>query len=149
MFRSRGVGEFGITSLRLGDRSVLWRHKRGLPYVPSPVVFQGVLYSVRSGGIVTSLDALSGKLGKEARLPLAGGEYFASPVAADGKVFLASHEGKVSVLKAGAEWEVLATNDLRESIAASPALADDAIFVRTRSRLYCFRQGIPEGPPRK
>ena len=77
---------------------------------------------------------------KEARLPLAGGEYFASPVVADGKVFLASHEGKVSVLKAGGEWKILATNDLRESITASPALADGAIFVRTRSRLYCFRE---------
>jgi outer membrane protein assembly factor BamB len=140
MFRSRGVGEFGMTSIRLADRSVIWRRKRGLPYVPSPVVFQGVLYSVRSSGIVTALDAASGELRKEARLPLAGGEYFASPVAADGKVFLASDEGKVSVLKAGAEWEVLSTNDLREPIAASPALADDAVFVRTRSRLYCFRQ---------
>jgi outer membrane protein assembly factor BamB len=102
-FRNRGVGEFGITCLRLADRKVIWRHKRGLPYVPSPTVFEGVLYSVRSGGIVTALDAETGEVKKEARLPLAGGEYFASPVAADGKIFLASHEGKVSVLKASLE----------------------------------------------
>jgi outer membrane protein assembly factor BamB len=147
-FRSRGVGEFGITCLRLADRKVIWRHKRGLPYVPSPTVFEGVLYSVRSGGIVTALDAETGEVKKEARLPLAGGEYFASPVAADGKIFLASHEGKVSVLKASREWEVLATNDLHEPIAASPALADNAVFVRTQSRLYCFREltGRPSRP---
>ena len=89
---------------------------------------------------MTALDAETGEVKKEARLPLAGGEYFASPVAADGKIFLASHEGKVSVLKASREWEVLATNDLHEPIAASPALADNAVFVRTQSRLYCFRE---------
>jgi outer membrane protein assembly factor BamB len=139
-FRNRGVGEFGITTIRLSDKKVLWRYKRGLPYVPSPLLYQGVLYSVRTGGIITALDSDTGQLLKEGRSPDAIGEYFASPVAADGKIYFASADGKVSVITATPKWEFLAVNDLGESISASPAIADGAIFVRTHSRLYCFRK---------
>lgn len=139
-FRKRGVGEFGITCIRLTDKTIAWRYQRGLPYVPSPVLYQGILYSVRSGGIVLALDARTGEFQQEARLPDAGGDYFASPVAADGRIYLASAEGKVTVLRAGAKWEVLATNDLGEPIAASPTPAANALFIRTHARLYSFRQ---------
>jgi outer membrane protein assembly factor BamB len=139
-FRNRGVGEFGFTAISLEDKNVLWRYKRSLPYVPSPVLYQDVLYSVRSGGIVTAIDAETGRLLKEGRAQDALGDYFASPVAADGMVYLTSAEGKVSVLKAAAEWEVLAVNDLGDAISASPTIADGTIFIRTQSKLYCFRQ---------
>jgi len=139
-FRNRGVGEFGITAIRLKDKTVMWRYKRSLPYVPSPVLYQDVLYSVRSGGIVTAIDAETGRLLKEGRVQDAPGDYFASPVAADGMIYLASFEGKVSVLKAAREWEILAVKDLGDNISASPTIADGAILIRTHSRLYCFRQ---------
>jgi outer membrane protein assembly factor BamB len=139
-FRNRGVGEFGITTIRLSDKKVLWRYKRGLPYVPSPILYQGILYSVRTGGIITALDFDTGQLVKEGRSPDAIGDYFASPVAADGKIYFASADGKVSVITATPKWEFLAVNDLGESISASPAIADGAIFIRTHSKLYCFRK---------
>jgi len=139
-FRNRGVGEFGITCIRLSDNSVVWRHKRGLPYVPSPVLYQGVLYSVRNGGIITSIDAGTGEVRKEGRAPDAAGLYIASPVAGDGKVYFAGAEGKITIVKAAAEWEVLAVNDLADGITATPAIADRALFVRTHKKLYCFRQ---------
>jgi outer membrane protein assembly factor BamB len=66
------------------------------------------------------------------------GEYYASPVAADDKVFLASGEGKITVLKASGAWEVLQVNDLGEEIHATPALDGGRIYVRTRSSVYCF-----------
>jgi outer membrane protein assembly factor BamB len=66
-FRNRGVGEFGFTAISVKDKNVLWRYKRSLPYVPSPVLYQDVLYSVRSGGIVTAIDAETGRLLKEGR----------------------------------------------------------------------------------
>jgi len=97
-----------------------------------------VYYMVKTGGIITSLDPETGKLLKQGRARDALGEYYASPVAADGKLFLASEEGKVSVLKAGGEWEVLSVNDLGEEIHATPALNAGRIYVRTRSSLYCF-----------
>ena len=93
---------------------------------------------VRDGGIITSLDAATGRLLKEGRTREALGEYYASPVAADGKVFLASSEGKITVLKASAEWEVLQVNDLADEVHATPALSEGRIYVRTRSALYCF-----------
>ena len=93
---------------------------------------------VKTGGIVTSLDPATGKLLKEGRSPGALGEYYASPVAADGKVFLANTEGKITVLQAGAEWEVLGVNDIGEELHATPALSGGRIYVRTRGALYCF-----------
>jgi outer membrane protein assembly factor BamB len=66
------------------------------------------------------------------------GEYYASPVAGDGKIYLASLEGKVTVLKAGADWEVLSTGDLGEAVVATPAIADRRVFIRTEGRLYAF-----------
>jgi outer membrane protein assembly factor BamB len=93
---------------------------------------------VKTGGIVTTLDPATGKLLKEGRSPGALGEYYASPVAADGKVFLANTEGKIIVLRAAGEWEVLGVNDIGEEIHATPALSEGRIYVRTHDALYCF-----------
>ncbi|HEV7396632.1 MAG TPA: PQQ-binding-like beta-propeller repeat protein, partial [Pyrinomonadaceae bacterium] len=84
------------------------------------------------------LDPETGRILKEGRSPGALGEYYASPVAADGKVFLANTEGKITVLKAGAEWEVLSVNEIGDEINATPALSDGRVYVRTRRALYCF-----------
>ena len=68
----------------------------------------------------------------------ARGEDNASPVAADGKVYLANEDGKITVLKASAQWEVLGVNDLAEEIHATPALSGGRLYVRTRGAIYCF-----------
>jgi outer membrane protein assembly factor BamB len=143
--RNLGIGEFGAIAVRPGaatgklqDSAVLWRFKKNLPYIPAPLVYQDVLYLVKDGGIVTALDARTGEALKTGRSPDALGEYFASPVAADGKVFLANVEGKVTVLKAGAQWDILGTNDLGEEIHATPALSGGRIYVRTQGSIYCF-----------
>jgi outer membrane protein assembly factor BamB len=143
--RRLGVGEYGAIAFQPGDRqgqltdgAVRWRFEKNLPFIPAPLIYQDVFYMVKTGGIVTSLDPETGKLLKQGRARDALGEYYASPVAADGKLFLASEEGKMSVLKAGPEWEVLSVNDLGEEIHATPALSEGRIYVRTRSSLYCF-----------
>src|SRR2546428_384853 len=66
------------------------------------------------------------------------GDYFSSPVAADDKIYTLSEEGRASVIKPGAEWEVLAVNDLADSCKATPAIADSRLYIRTRGALYCF-----------
>jgi outer membrane protein assembly factor BamB len=93
---------------------------------------------VRDGGIITPLDATTGRLLKDGHTREAPGEYYSSPVAADGKVFLANSEGKITVLKAAAEWEVLQVNDLADEVHATPALGEGRTYVRTRTALYCF-----------
>jgi outer membrane protein assembly factor BamB len=143
--RSMGVGEWGVFAIRPGDATgqlqpaaISWRLQKNIPYIPAPLLYQGVYYMVKTGGIITSLDPASGRILKEGRSPGALGEYYASPVAAEGKVFLVNTEGKVTVLKAAAQWEVLSVNDLGDEVSATPALSNGRIYVRTRSALYCF-----------
>ncbi len=143
--RSLGVGDWGAIGFdpeqangKVETSAVRWRFKKNLPYIPAPLVYNDVYYMVRDGGIITSLNPATGKLLKEGRTRAALGEYYASPVAADGKIFLASTEGKMTVLKAGGAWEVLAVNDLGDEIHATPALSEGRIFVRTHGTLYCF-----------
>ena len=83
----------------------------------APLLYEGVLYIVRNGGILTSFDSKSGEVAKTGRVAGALGAYSASPVAAEGKIFLASEEGKVTVLKASRDWEVAAVNDTRDMTA--------------------------------
>jgi len=144
--RAFDVGEWGAIAVRPGKAqgqlepgAVRWRLKKNIPYIPAPLLYQDVYYMVKTGGIITSIDPASGRILKEGRSPGAMGEYFASPVAADGKVFLANTEGKITVLKAGAQWEVLAVNEIGEEVNATPALSDGRVYVRTHDSLYCFR----------
>ena len=88
---------------------------------------------------VTTLDPKTGAVHKQARLRGSADQYYASPVAGDGKVYAASNSGVVSVLRAGGEQELLAVNDIGEEIFATPAIAAGRLYVRTKSGLYCFR----------
>jgi outer membrane protein assembly factor BamB len=143
--RNLGAGEYGAIAVRPGTArgkldtsAVQWRSKKNLPYIPAPLLYENVLYLVKTGGIVTSIDPDTGRTLKEGRSPGALGEYYASPIAAEGKIFLANTEGKVTVLKAAGAWEVMEVNDLGEEIHATPALSGGRIYVRTRSSVYCF-----------
>ena len=93
---------------------------------------------VKNGGLLTSFNPKTGSVEKAGRLTGAVGGYSSSPVAADGKIFVASEEGKVTVLKAGAEWEVTQINNLNEGCYATPALAGGNIYLRTNDALYRF-----------
>jgi outer membrane protein assembly factor BamB len=118
----------------------LWRVDRGFNHViPSPLAYQGVLYVVKNGGILTSYDAATGKVLKAGRVTGAIGGYSASPVAAEGRVYLANEDGQVAVLRAGGEWEVVEVNDLGEATYATPALVDGQIYLRTNEALYRFQ----------
>ena len=143
--RNMGIGEYGAVAIRPGDangklapEAIRWRFKKNLPFIPAPLVYGDVYYTVRDGGIITSLNPATGELLKEGRTREALGEYYASPVAADGKVYLASAEGKMTVLKAAGDWQVLGVSDLADEIHSTPALSAGRIYVRTRGSLYCF-----------
>jgi outer membrane protein assembly factor BamB len=134
----------GLTAVRLtgqGDitsSNVVWRLQKAYPGIPAPLIYKGVMYLMKEGGIVSSLDPASGQVLKQGRTPDALEEYYASPVAADGKIFMVSASGKVTVLKADAQWEILATNDLGEEVWATPAIAGSNLYIRTRNALYSF-----------
>jgi outer membrane protein assembly factor BamB len=136
---------FALKAGGAGDVSkshVLWKKTKGLPFVPSALVYRGQLVMVRDGGIVTAYDA---KTGKELYMERAidAGKYYASPVAANGHIYFTSlDDGVVTVLKAGASTpEVVATNPkLGERVSATPAIADDTIYIRTAGHLYAFAE---------
>ncbi len=138
------VSGAGMRAVRLGGRGdvtathLAWNYSRSIPSVPSPLIYNGIAYFVRDGGILTALDAVSGKLLKQGRLRDAIDHYYASPIAGDGKIYTLSESGKVSIISAGGNWEVLENLDLSEDVYATPALSHDSIFVRTMSSLYRF-----------
>ena len=117
---------------------LVWRHQKSLPDVASPILYRGVLYLVRNGGIVTALDPDSGRVLKQGRLQDALDGFYASPVAGDGKIYMVSDAGKAVVLEPGPDWKVLRTNDLNDDVYATPAIAGGRLLIRTASRLYCF-----------
>ena len=143
-YSSRRVSSNATMAIRLGGRGdvtgthVLWKYQKSLPDVPSLLLYEGVLFAVKKGGIVTALEPKTGKVLKQGRLPDALDDYYSSPIGADGKVYMASQTGKVSVLKARGDWPVLATNELGEEIYATPAVSEGRIYLRTMSTLYCF-----------
>lgn len=137
-----------IMAIQLGGRGdvteshVKWRYRKSLPNCSTPLYYKDVLWMVKDGGVLTTLNPENGAVLKQGRIPGALEPYWASPVAADGKVFMVSQAGKLSVLKAQGEWEVLKVNNLDEDVFATPALGDNRLYVRTRSTLYSF--GLPK-----
>jgi outer membrane protein assembly factor BamB len=120
---------------------VLWSKVKGLPYIPSAIVVGGQYVMVKDGGLVTAYDARTGKDIYVQERAVAQGRYYASPVAANGNIYFTSLEhGAITVLKAGtARPEVVARNPrLGERVAATPAIADNALYVRGEKHLYAF-----------
>lgn len=117
----------------------LWRDQKSfVGVIPSPLVYDGVLYYLKNGGILTAIDATAGKTLKQGRVQGALDPFSASPVAAEGKIYVASESGKIAVIKPGPDWEVLTVNDLKEDTFATPVLSRGRIFLRTNESLYCF-----------
>lgn len=122
------------------DTHVAWKYTRGLPYVPSPLYYQGRVYLIRDGGMLTSLDGKTGQpVYAQERLKDAAGGYYASPVAADGRIFVVSLAGKLTIVRAGGEApEILHQAEFAERIAATPALVGRRVYLRTPTKLMAF-----------
>ncbi len=116
-----------------------WTYRKSVPNVPSPLLYDGVFYAIKEGGIASALDAETGTILKEGRVAPAFGAVYSSPVAADGKIYVASQTGKLAVLRIGRDWEPLAVNDLEEECFATPAISGDSIIIRTAGHLWNFR----------
>lgn len=121
----------------LTDKALVWRYQRGVPYVSTPLVHNGIVWMVKDGGIVTKLNEANGTVLQEERLPGVG-SYFASPITGDGKVYFASELGTVSILAESADWKLLSSQEFHEKIYATPVLDHQRTFVRTEKALYCF-----------
>jgi outer membrane protein assembly factor BamB len=135
-FALKAGGSGDVTTSHL-----LWMKSKGLPYIASAIAYRGQYVMVKDGGIVTAYDAKTGAEAYQERAA-AEGKYYSSPVAANGHIYFTSLDGAITVVKAGSDKpEVLATNPkLGERTAATPAIADNALFVRTDKHLYAFAE---------
>jgi outer membrane protein assembly factor BamB len=131
-------GDVTLAGDTRSNAQVVWSLDRGGSYIPTPVVYDGVLYVGRDNGVLTAYRAKTGEQLYQQRLGGGSSGFSASLVAADGKVYVTSEDGDVYVLKAGDKYELLATNSLGEVAMATPAIADGTIFFRTRSRLVAL-----------
>jgi outer membrane protein assembly factor BamB len=133
-----------VLAIRPGGRGnistthVQWKGSRGISEMPSPLFYRGRLYFVKDGGMLTSYDAKSGQVLMDRERLGAASQYVASLVASGGNLYAASVPGKVTVIKAGDTLDVLAVNDLKEGITATPAVVDGKIYIRTAKHLYAF-----------
>ncbi len=127
----------GRSGVLTGTDAVAWSTSRGVSYTPSPLLHEGRLYVVSDAGLVSCLDAVTGRpLYEQRRLPQAYA-FKASPVGANGKLYLATEEGDVVVLRLGDTFDVLATNRMTDqSFISSPIVADGAVYLRSRTHLF-------------
>ncbi len=138
VYTSRGHRAGPYMALRLGGRGVVdeshvaWRVPTGAPYISSLLYYEGLVYMANGNGIVTAVDADTGRRVWQDRV---GGIFSASPAAGDGKVYLFSETGETVVLQAGRELEILQRNDLGERVVSSPAVSDGRLFIRTDEAL--------------
>jgi outer membrane protein assembly factor BamB len=142
----RGLFDQGknlLLSIRQGasgeatETHVRWKYPKLVPFCASPLFVNGSLFTVKDGGIMQCLNANTGKPSKPVRLE-ASGNYYASPVAGDDKIYLIDEQGRLTVVKANETLEVLHTADFQEAAFATPAVVDGRLYLRTASALYCF-----------
>ena len=129
--RPGGTGE-------LTEKALAWKTERGAPYTGTPLFYDGILYALTDNGILSAYEPKTGERIYQQRV--AGGSGFsASPVAANGRLYLASEDGDVYVVKAGRAYELLGTNRMNEPLMATPAISGNALFIRTLSALVAVR----------
>jgi len=142
-------GDYGIFALKppgegqLTTNHVAWKHRKGAASVSSALFYRGRVYVAQDGGRITCLNARTGdRLFEQERLG-ADGDYYASPVAANGLIYFASGRGAVTVVEAGDTLQVKARNSLDEPIYATPAIAGNTLYLRTASHLWAFSASAP------
>ncbi len=133
-------GDISLDDDTLTNASIPWSVKRGGPYMPSPVVYGDYLYCCGNNGILTCYVAETGELAYKERIKVSGGSlsFTASPVAADGHLYLTAEDGRVVVVKAGSEFEVVTVNQCGDSILATPAISEGVIYFRTQDSLIAI-----------
>jgi outer membrane protein assembly factor BamB len=139
IFYPTGFSTGQLYAVRIGgnglitDSHVAWRYKRSVSNKPSILLIDDLIFMIGDAGIATCLEARTGVPVWQKRI---GGEYSASPVYANGNIWFFSEDGKTTVIKAGRQFEQVAENQLGDGFLASPAIAGNAFFLRSRTHLY-------------
>ena len=133
----------GVRAIKLDENNnisltnMLWVNTELPPHIPSPLCYRERIYTIRDGGLFSCLDAGTGEVYYRERLGTRG-SYFASPIEAGGRIYVASRNGVITVLEAGDKFKILGENSLKELITATPAVVDNKLYIRTDKGLYVF-----------
>lgn len=139
--RPGGTGDITLKDGETSSDHVAWSEHRGGSYIPTPLVYEGLLYLCGNTGILTVYETETGKRVYQQRIGQAGGgTYSASPVGADGKIYLSSEDGDVTVIKAGRQFERLAVNPMGEVIMATPALSQGMMIFRMQHHIVAVAE---------
>ncbi len=137
--RESATGDITLADGASSNDGVAWSAARDGGYMCTPLVYNGIVYIVKYNGVLTTYDAKTGEQKYQQRLAGGTSAFTSSPIAADGKIFLASEEGHVFVLKPGPAFEILAENDMTEPILATPAVSEGLLLYRTASKLVAIK----------
>jgi len=136
--RPGSVGDLTLRDGRTSSDAVVWSRTARGPYMPTPLALGGVLYVLGNNGVFDAYRLSSGEELYRQRLPVVGSGYSASPVAADGKIYLSGEDGDILVVAAGPEFKHLATNPIGEPLMATPALSNGVMYVRSPGTLFAI-----------
>ena len=131
-------GDLTLAQGEAANRHVAWSKTGRGSYMPTPVAYRGLLYVLANNGVLDAYDLATGREIYRQRLPLVGSGFSASPVAADGKIYLSNEDGEMLVIEAGETFKLLATNSMGETLMATPAISDGVMFVRGGSTLFAI-----------
>ena len=133
--RSGNTGDLSLKTGRTSSDAIAWSVDRDGPYMSTPILYRGVLYSLNQNGVINSFDALTGERLYRARVGI-GNAFSASPIAADGRLYFANDDGQVYVVRAGKQYVQIKVNEMAEPITATPAISDGLMVVRTVRAVY-------------
>jgi len=134
-FRPGAVGDISLKSGEEKNAFLAWTTPKGSPYTPTPIIYGDLLYVLADNGVLSAYDARTGENIYQQRLPTS---FSASPVAADGRLYLSSEDGDVFVVKAGRQYELLSRNTMGQALMATPALTDGMLIVRAGEAIYAL-----------
>ncbi|MBZ5496297.1 MAG: PQQ-binding-like beta-propeller repeat protein [Acidobacteriia bacterium] len=138
VIRAGASGDITLGEGLSSSEQVVWSRQQRGPYMPTPLIYGGYLYVLANQGVFDCYELRTGKEIYRQRIPHQGGGFSASPVAADGRIYLSSEDGDIFVVRAGKGFELLATNPMGERLMATPALSDGRILVRGEHNLFAI-----------
>jgi len=133
--RAGATGDISLAKDKTSSEAIAWSNSNEGTYIPSPLLYGGLLYTLNNNGVLTAYDAKTGERVNRSRVGT-GGSFSSSPIAADGKLYISTEDGDVYVVRAGKTYGELAKNEMKEVIMATPAISDGLIVVRTLKAVY-------------
>jgi outer membrane protein assembly factor BamB len=136
--RAGARGDLTLRDGKTASETVVWSRTGRGSYMPTPLIYNGLVYVLANNGVLDAYKLRSGEEVYRQRLPLIGSGFSASPIAADGKIYLSNEDGEILVVAAGVEFKHIATNSMNELLMATPALSDGVMYVRTSASLVAI-----------